>query len=180
MLPDAPLGADCLGAPVVTITPQDPHSDQDLEASTDAIGATWTWTLDDAPALPGFDRVPAVMTTRGDVWEARATANGLTGKASVTIGNTPPTVTVDLEALPDEAEHPGIRLSVEDEGEGIPEELRRRVFTKFWTSGVRGGSGLGMYLVNGLTRAHGGTIVLGDAASGGARVVVEWPAARIG
>ena len=90
------------------------------------------------------------------------------------------TVTVDLEALPDEAEHPGIRLTVEDEGEGIPEELRRRVFTKFWTSGVRGGSGLGMYLVNGLTRAHGGTIVLGDAASGGARVVVEWPAARIG
>jgi signal transduction histidine kinase len=90
------------------------------------------------------------------------------------------TVTVDLEALPEEAEHPGIRLTVEDEGEGIPEELRRRVFTKFWTSGVRGGSGLGMYLVNGLTRAHGGSIVLGDAASGGARVVVEWPAAQIG
>jgi hypothetical protein len=37
-----------------------------------------------------------------------------------------------------------------------------------------------MYLVNGLTRAHGGSIVLGDAASGGARVVVEWPAAQIG
>jgi signal transduction histidine kinase len=90
------------------------------------------------------------------------------------------TVTVDLEALPKEAEHPGIQLTVEDEGEGIPEELRRRVFTKFWTSGVRGGSGLGMYLVNGLTRAHGGSIVLGDAASGGARVVVEWPAAQIG
>jgi len=89
------------------------------------------------------------------------------------------TVTVSLVAL-DDVEHPGIRLVVEDEGDGIPEELQRRVFTKFWTSGVRGGSGLGMYLVNGLTRAHGGSIVLGTADSGGARVVVEWPAARIG
>jgi len=70
----------------------------------------------------------------------------------------------------------GIRLVVEDEGGGIPEEMRRRVFTKFWTGGVRGGSGLGMYLVNGLTRAHGGSISLGDAEGGGARVVVEWPA----
>ena len=61
----------------------------------------------------------------------------------------------------------------------IPPELRRRVFTKFWTGGVRGGSGLGMYLVNGLTRAHGGSITLGDAESGGARVVIEWPAAEV-
>jgi len=74
---------------------------------------------------------------------------------------------------------PGIRLVVEDEGGGIPEEMRRRVFTKFWTGGVRGGSGLGMYLVNGLTRAHGGSITLGDAESGGARVVIEWPAAEL-
>ena len=85
-------------------------------------------------------------------------------------------VTVELE--PRGPEEPGIRLVVEDEGAGIPEEMRRRVFTKFWTGGVRGGSGLGMYLVNGLTRAHGGSITLGDAAGGGARVVVEWPAAE--
>jgi len=84
-------------------------------------------------------------------------------------------VTVDLGCRG--ADEPGIRLVVEDEGAGIPEEMRRRVFTKFWTGGVRGGSGLGMYLVNGLTRAHGGSIALGDADGGGARVVVEWPAA---
>ena len=60
-------------------------------------------------------------------------------------------------------EFPGVRVVVEDEGEGIAPEMRRRVFTKFWTSGVRGGSGLGLYLVNGLVRAHGGTVVIGDA-----------------
>ena len=65
---------------------------------------------------------------------------------------------------------------VEDEGEGIAPEMRRRVFTKFWTSGVRGGSGLGLYLVNGLVRAHGGTVVIGEAEAGGARIGLTWPA----
>ena len=52
----------------------------------------------------------------------------------------------------------GVRVRVEDEGEGISPEMRRRVFTKFWTGGGRGGSGLGLYLVNGLVKAHGGTV----------------------
>lgn len=88
-------------------------------------------------------------------------------------------VTVSLSALPDGADHPGVRIVVEDEGDGIPVEMRRRVFTKFWTGGARGGSGLGLYLVQGLTRAHGGAVVLGDADSGGARVTIDWPAADL-
>ncbi|GAA1475571.1 ATP-binding protein [Nocardioides aestuarii] len=88
-------------------------------------------------------------------------------------------VTVSLSSLPDGADHPGVRIVVEDEGDGIPLEMRRRVFTKFWTGGARGGSGLGLYLVQGLTRAHGGSVVLGDADDGGARVTIEWPAADV-
>ncbi len=84
-------------------------------------------------------------------------------------------VTVSLDPLPVDAEFPGVRIAVEDEGEGIPPEIRRRVFTKFWTHGKRGGSGLGMYIVHGLARAHGGSVQIGDAASGGARIVVDWP-----
>jgi len=71
----------------------------------------------------------------------------------------------------------GVRIRVEDEGEGISPEMRRRVFTKFWTGSVRGGSGLGLYLVNGLVKAHGGTVSIGDATGGGARIDVELPAA---
>ncbi|MDF1603869.1 PAS domain-containing sensor histidine kinase [Nocardioides sp. YIM 152315] len=71
---------------------------------------------------------------------------------------------------------PGIRLTVTDEGDGISPELRRRVFTKFWTSGQRGGSGLGLYLVNGLVRAHGGTVTIDDGEGGGARIDVLLPA----
>ncbi|MGN6252959.1 MAG: sensor histidine kinase [Marmoricola sp.] len=69
----------------------------------------------------------------------------------------------------------GVELVVDDEGEGIPEAIRRRVFTKFWKQGVRGGSGLGMYIVNGLAQVHGGSVSIGDAPGGGARLVVRWP-----
>ncbi|TQL68761.1 PAS domain-containing protein [Nocardioides albertanoniae] len=68
-----------------------------------------------------------------------------------------------------------VQLVVEDEGEGIPNELRQRVFTKFWKHGARGGSGLGLYIVGGLTGAHGGSVTIADADGGGARIVVGWP-----
>lgn len=70
---------------------------------------------------------------------------------------------------------PGVRLSVEDEGPGIAPELRKRVFTKFWTSGDTAGTGLGMYIVAGLARAHGAVITIDEAETGGAGVHVDWP-----
>lgn len=81
-------------------------------------------------------------------------------------------VSVRLASLPS---LPGVRITVDDEGDGIPVELRRRVFTKFWTTGESGGSGLGMYIVGGLSRAHGGSVTIEDAPGGGARVMVDWP-----
>jgi len=66
-------------------------------------------------------------------------------------------------------------VQVDDSGDGIAPEVRRRAFTKFWTTGQRGGSGLGLYLVNGLVRAHGGTVTIDDAPGGGARIVTTWP-----
>jgi signal transduction histidine kinase len=70
----------------------------------------------------------------------------------------------------------GVEVVVDDQGEGIAEEIRARIFTKFWKHGASGGSGLGMYIVHGLTRAHGGTVDIADAPGGGARIVVRWPA----
>ena len=69
----------------------------------------------------------------------------------------------------------GVRIRVDDEGEGIPEAIRARVFTKFWKHGVRGGTGLGMYIVNGLVRVHGGEVAITDSTSGGARLDILWP-----
>jgi signal transduction histidine kinase len=74
-------------------------------------------------------------------------------------------------------DQPGVRITVDDEGEGIPVDMRRRVFTKFWKGGKRGGSGLGLYIVVGLSKAHGGTVTIEDAPGGGARIQVAWPSA---
>jgi signal transduction histidine kinase len=86
-------------------------------------------------------------------------------------------VHVVVQALPGtgEGSDGGVRIVVDDEGGGIAPELRRRVFTKFWKGGARGGSGLGLYIVNGLVRAHGGTVTIDDAPTGGARIAVTWP-----
>jgi len=65
---------------------------------------------------------------------------------------------------------------VTDHGEGIPAELRERVFTKFWTAGSGGGSGLGLYIVNGLMKAHQGMATIEDAPGGGTRFTTRWPA----
>ena len=86
------------------------------------------------------------------------------------------TVRVALVHRPVDSDHPdSVQLTVDDEGEGIPEALRRQVFTKFWKHGARGGSGLGLYIVGGLCRAHGADVTIGDAPGGGARIVVRWP-----
>ncbi len=85
------------------------------------------------------------------------------------------TVRLTAGPLPHEAPFSGVRMHVDDEGEGISPEIRSRVFTKFWKHGTRGGSGLGMYIVHGLVTAHGGAVEIDDAPGGGARITTTWP-----
>jgi signal transduction histidine kinase len=84
-------------------------------------------------------------------------------------------VRITLEPLGADDPFPGVRMHVDDEGEGISPDIRSRVFTKFWKHGTRGGSGLGMYIVHGLVQAHGGSVEISDAPCGGARITVLWP-----
>ena len=83
--------------------------------------------------------------------------------------------TVRVSVEPITTPFAGALIRVDDEGEGIPEAIRARVFTKFWKHGVRGGTGLGMYIVNGLVRVHGGEVLIGDSDSGGGRLEIRWP-----
>ncbi|MGH3446176.1 MAG: ATP-binding protein [Nocardioidaceae bacterium] len=80
-------------------------------------------------------------------------------------------VTVELRETPGE----GAEFIVDDEGPGIPEEIRPRVFTKFWKHGQAGGSGLGLYIVGGLVKGHDGTVRVEAAPTGGARMRVSLP-----
>ncbi len=70
----------------------------------------------------------------------------------------------------------GVEVIVADEGEGMSPEDADRAFRKFWCSGPRGGTGLGLYIVRGLVEAHSGTIEVGNAPGGGARFRFVLPA----
>jgi len=57
------------------------------------------------------------------------------------------------------------RLCVEDDGEGVPEELRERVFDRFFkVHEDEGGSGLGLAICRWVARAHGGDVAMEDAS----------------
>lgn len=72
-------------------------------------------------------------------------------------------------------ERDGAVLVVEDNGTGIPEALRSRIFTRFWKSGQGGGSGLGLYIVRGIVEGHRGEVGIGDTDDGGGRLTVWLP-----
>ncbi len=73
---------------------------------------------------------------------------------------------------------PGVCLLVDDEGDGVPEAVRDRAFTRFWSSGRQDGSGLGLYIVRGLVEAHEGEVAILRAPSGGARIRIWLPVAE--
>ena len=72
-----------------------------------------------------------------------------------------------------------VRISVRDEGPGVPEDLRDRVFERFARDPVSAarptGSGLGLAIAERHVRLHGGRIWVQDAPGGGAEFTVELP-----
>ncbi|PYO66279.1 MAG: hypothetical protein DMD69_14710 [Gemmatimonadetes bacterium] len=71
-----------------------------------------------------------------------------------------------------------VRLVVEDSGPGIPVEIRGRIFDPFFTTkGPDEGTGLGLAICQRVVTEVGGKLWLEDSALGGARFVVEMPAA---
>jgi signal transduction histidine kinase len=78
---------------------------------------------------------------------------------------------------------PVVVLSVVDDGPGIPEQERERVFDRFYRvqesrSRASGGTGLGLPIVRDIVRNHGGRVRLTAREDGapGLRAVVVLPA----
>ena len=78
-------------------------------------------------------------------------------------------------------QEPGwVVLTVSDDGPGVPETDRERIFERFVRLGDArtrddGGSGLGLALVHAVTTAHGGSIAVVDGDHGGSRFEVRLP-----
>ena len=71
-------------------------------------------------------------------------------------------------------------IEVRDQGTGIPENLRDKVFERFYRADnsrnrETGGSGLGLSIVKAIVERHGGTIEALETPGGGATIRVELP-----
>jgi two-component system, cell cycle sensor histidine kinase and response regulator CckA len=78
--------------------------------------------------------------------------------------------------LPDIRPGPYVRLSIGDTGHGIPAQLLDRIFDPFFTTKLQGdGTGLGLSMVHGIVKSHGGDIDVETREGAGTEFHVYMP-----
>ena len=60
----------------------------------------------------------------------------------------------------------GVEVTIRDNGTGIPEQWRDRIFEPFVSHGKENGTGLGLTIAHKILEEHGGTITLLDSSPG--------------
>lgn len=89
--------------------------------------------------------------------------------------------TINIEAL---AQQDTVEIRISDTGGGIPEEILPKLFGRFVTKSVKGGTehgtGLGLYISKAIINAHGGEIRARNNESGGATFTVILPVKKRG
>jgi len=122
------------------------------------------WAISQGVTL-GFDAPGRSVMVRGD---ADAITDALRNLVENAVAHGPEGTEVAVAVLPDG------RVTVSDDGPGVPPADRARVFERFWRGAGtrRAGAGLGLAIVAEIARAHGGTVTVEDAPGGGARFVV--------
>jgi signal transduction histidine kinase/ActR/RegA family two-component response regulator len=69
-------------------------------------------------------------------------------------------------------------VTVEDQGPGVPQSLRNRIFDPYYST-KGNGTGLGLATSYWIVRRHGGDLDVGDAADGGACFSIRMPALHL-
>jgi signal transduction histidine kinase len=90
------------------------------------------------------------------------------------IHHTPPGTVVKASVKTSKGD---VVLCIEDNGPGIPAEVRDHLFERFVRAGDdhAGSFGLGLSIVDAVTKSHGGTVKLERPKAGGTRFVVRLP-----
>jgi two-component system sensor histidine kinase KdpD len=88
----------------------------------------------------------------------------------------PPPAEITVSAGVDESNQ-RIWLAVSDTGPGLSEDLRARLFERFFRGQPNraGGLGLGLSIARGFVEAHGGSLTAENQPGGGARFVILLP-----
>jgi two-component system osmolarity sensor histidine kinase EnvZ len=83
-------------------------------------------------------------------------------------------------AITGHRDHRYLTVTIDDDGPGIPADMREEVFKPFLRlddarNQDEGGTGLGLAIARDIARSHGGDITLGDSPLGGLRATVRIP-----
>lgn len=120
----------------------------------------------------------------GDEHKVRQLLTNLIGNAMQhTPAGSPIEIAVTTAPAPDAPEIARTRFEIIDHGDGVPEQLREKIFGRFWRADSSrnretGGSGLGLAIVKSIVDAHKGTVSVHETPGGGATFRVELPGAE--
>jgi len=120
------------------------------------------------------DLDPGLPAARGDPTRLAQVLVNLLSNAIHALGHVDPPRRLRVDTSTDGEQ---VFLAVQDNGRGIPEELRGRIFRPFVSTKGRQGTGLGLYLSRQIAREVGGDLTVTTAAGGGARFVLALPIA---
>ncbi|MBX9698474.1 MAG: PAS domain-containing sensor histidine kinase, partial [Acetobacteraceae bacterium] len=116
-------------------------------------------------------RLPAVL---GDADQIAHLVANLVSNAVAVLAGRPDPRRVMISA---ESDGTQVTLRIADNGPGIPEAMRERVFDPFFTTRPGGvGTGVGLALCRTIAQDHGGQILAEETPGGGATIVVRLPA----
>ncbi len=83
-------------------------------------------------------------------------------------------ITIKLDSNSNE-----LKLSIEDQGHGMSETVKEKIFEPFFTTKPTGeGSGLGLSVVHGIVKSHGGNIKVTSKENTGSTFIVKIPLKR--
>ena len=68
-----------------------------------------------------------------------------------------------------------VRISIRDNGPGIPDNIIGSIFKPFFTTKKQDGSGLGLHIARFIARAHGGDITAHNLPGAGCRFDILLP-----
>ena len=125
---------------------------------------------------PIVDAVEQPTVVLADENKIRQVVTNLIGNA---MRFTPDDSPLELIVSVDRLQRMGV-LEVVDHGEGIPPQIREKIFQRFWradSSRTRetGGSGLGLAIVSGIIASHKGEVTVRETPGGGATFRVSVP-----